>query len=129
MRDMTKSTYEIPALEADIELPTSTAEQSSLVEDYQAADWKSALDDGDMSDTNSCTLNGKPYNVQSSVNNLVSHVPPSGSDHPQIITIDFCQDVSLDPEQVGEYQPTSREIVKGWRKCFWTQAHVWNNLC
>ena len=97
LRDMMKSTYERSALEADIELPTSTAEQSSLVEDYQAADWESALDDGGLSDTNSYTLNGKPYDVQSSVSGVVSHVPPSGSDHPQTITIDFCQDVSLDP--------------------------------
>ena len=56
VRDMMKSTYERPALEADIELPTSTAEQSSLVEDYQVVDWESALNDGDMSDTNSNTL-------------------------------------------------------------------------
>ena len=105
-RDMMRSTYEKPALEADIELPTSTAEQSSLVEDYQAVDWESALDDGDMSDTNSYTLNGKPY--------IVSQLAPAGSDHPQIVNLDFCQDFSLSHSEMGRYQPTSRDIGRGW---------------
>ena len=119
MHDMTRSTHVVPALGAEIEMPASTADQGSLVEDYQAADWKSALHTGNPreSETDRYTLDGKPCNAQSSVNSMVSHVPPSGSDHPQTITIDFCQDVSLDPEQVGQYQPTSREIVKGWRTC------------
>ena len=102
--DTTGSTRVVPALGAEIERPASTAEQGSQMEDYQAADWKSALHAGDTreSETDKYTLDGKLYNAQSSVNSVVSHVPPSGLDHPQIITIDFCQDTSLDPEQVGQ---------------------------
>ena len=113
-RDMMRSTYERPALEADIELPTSTAEQSSLVEDYQTVDWESVLDDGDMSDTNSYTLNGKLPSNTFVVHNTVSQVAPAGADHPQIVELDFCQDFSLSHSEMGRYQPTSRDIGRGW---------------
>ena len=101
MRVMTESTHVVPALAAVIEMPTSTAAQSSLVEDYQAADWKSALDTGDPreSETNRYTLDGKPY--------VASQLTPAGSDHPQIVDLDLCQDLSLSDDEIGRYQKTS----------------------
>ena len=51
------------------------------------------------------------------VNNVVSRSPPSGSDHPQIVTVDLGQDLSLPAGEIGKYQLTSRDIVKGWRTC------------
>ena len=117
-RDTTKPIQAVPAMSADIEMSTLTIEPSSMVGDHQTADWKSALNTGDPkeSETGNYILDGKPCRAQSTVvNNVVSRSPPSGSDHPQIVTVDLGQDLSLPAGEIGKYQLTDANFATRFR--------------